>query len=342
MDGNGCHRIVAIGCFSPRLVIPHAWGVPVGSPSLSRRGREKRLVGLEIGALVVRAAVFGRGWVTLGKAKLSTKPERGIDAVLDRVARCVRYAVDEADLGMDTVGAVGVALPEGALVDDAGHVDLEEGFRWRRVLLRPQLEARLQRPVFIGNPFGLSALAVAALEATGGDKGGLAVLMPGATVGAGLSVRGQCPDLSAYPPDRPLLRPGAGNVIRRTADPRFARFRARDFRKAIRKGTPAARRHLLASVRAAMRFGSRLVRRRVARRLVLAGGGFDENKAEALRVARQVLRSELGKMRTRGVRRIPRVPVTASALGDQVSLLGAALFAARNLPITRPRGHPER
>ncbi len=48
---------------------------------------------------------------------MSTKSERGADEVIERIARCVRDAVDECDLDLKQVRGVGIGAP-GAV--DAG------------------------------------------------------------------------------------------------------------------------------------------------------------------------------------------------------------------------------
>lgn len=292
--------------------------------------RDPFLVGVEVGPSVVRASVFNARRELLGKMKLSTKPERGGAAVLERVERCIRYAVDEADLELPSIRAIGVAVSIGAIGD--GEAALEAA--------RAELAAGLGRPVWVGDPFQLAALAVGRLEA-GEIRGELAVFFPGAVLGACL-VAGKgatCRDLSpadGAPAEQRLAGGDAAQNAapkRPTRDPDFENFRPRDFRKAIRRGDEGARRFILQSVDEAMRAGAKLVQAKGLKHLMLAGGAVDENKAEVLAVARRRLGVELGVSKAR------RVRIAVSELGDQAALLGAALRAAEQPRSRTARGY---
>ncbi len=283
-----------------------------------RPRRDPYLVGVEVGPAVVRASVFNARRELLGKMKLSTKVERGGAAVLERIERCIRYAVDEADLPLKSIKAIGVAVSSGAL--GSGEAVLRA--------ISAELAAGLGRPVWAGDPFQLAALAVRRLEARDRHDE-LAVFFPGAVLGACL-VTGQgaeCRELTsatgASTEQGALGAPGAEAPPNRPAsDQAYQSFRPREFRKAIRRGDEAARRFILRSVEDAMRAGARLVQGEGVKHLMLAGGAVDENKAEVLAVARRRLGVELGVSRAR------RVRIAVSELGDQAALIGAALRAA--------------
>ena len=55
-------------------------------------------VGVDLGGTKILAGVFDDKLNCLGKAKMSTKSERGPEEVIERIARCARDAVDECDL----------------------------------------------------------------------------------------------------------------------------------------------------------------------------------------------------------------------------------------------------
>ncbi|MFZ9855545.1 MAG: ROK family protein, partial [Limisphaerales bacterium] len=62
-------------------------------------------VGVDLGGTKILAGVFGPQLRLLQTAKLSTKSSRGFESVVDRIARCVRDAVDEADMNLKQVQA---------------------------------------------------------------------------------------------------------------------------------------------------------------------------------------------------------------------------------------------
>ncbi|MEN9777124.1 MAG: hypothetical protein RJB04_879, partial [Verrucomicrobiota bacterium] len=55
------------------------------------------IVGVDLGGTKILAGIFSPELRLLQTVKLSTKASRGFESVVERVARCVRDAVDEAD-----------------------------------------------------------------------------------------------------------------------------------------------------------------------------------------------------------------------------------------------------
>ena len=74
-------------------------------------GKAEYFVGLDLGGTKILAGVFKHSLECIGTAKLSTKPQRGVEPVIERVARCIQDAVDEADLSLKQVAGVGIGAP---------------------------------------------------------------------------------------------------------------------------------------------------------------------------------------------------------------------------------------
>lgn len=134
-------------------------------------GKSGCFVGVDFGGTKIFAGVFNDSLRLLGTAKVSTKAQRGPDAVIERVARCVRDAVDEADLSLQDVRGVGVGAP-GAVAGDTGNVIFAPNLDWRDVPLKTQLEKLLGMPVFVENDGNL--LGEKPTPRRGGSTGGLA------------------------------------------------------------------------------------------------------------------------------------------------------------------------
>ena len=66
-------------------------------------------VGVDLSAPKMLAGAVTPEGKLLGKVKFSAKPDRGPKVLLERVARCIRDAVDECDFTMPQVRAIGVA-----------------------------------------------------------------------------------------------------------------------------------------------------------------------------------------------------------------------------------------
>ncbi|MFN3408013.1 MAG: ROK family protein [Limisphaerales bacterium] len=149
------------------------------------------VVGVDLGGTKILAGVFtADGLKCVGKAKLSTKPGRGTEAVMDRIARCVRDALDECDLDLKRCKAVGLGAP-GAVDFDGGRVIFAPNLPgWKDVPLKKELEKRLELPVFIENDCNIAVLGVHEKE-FGGKPRNLVGLFIGTGIGGGLILNGQ-------------------------------------------------------------------------------------------------------------------------------------------------------
>ena len=57
--------------------------------------KQECLVGVDLSGTKILAGVFSTQLRCLGRTKASTKAQRGPDAVIERIGRCVQDAVDE-------------------------------------------------------------------------------------------------------------------------------------------------------------------------------------------------------------------------------------------------------
>ena len=152
-------------------------------------GNSDFVVGVDLGGTKIQAGVYDARLSLIGSAKISTKAERGVGAVLDRVSRCIKDAVDECNLGMKQVRAVGIGAP-GAVDAEDGRVIFAPNLDWKDVPLRKELEKRLDMPVFVENDCNLCALAVHVHE-LGGKPRHMIGLFIGTGIGAGLILNGE-------------------------------------------------------------------------------------------------------------------------------------------------------
>jgi glucokinase len=117
------------------------------------------LVGVDLGGTKIYAGVFKPSLTCLGTARISTKAQRGVGAVIERIARVVQDAVDECDLSLKQVRGVGVGAP-GAVESDAGRVIFAPNLGWENVPLRKELEKLLGVPVFVENDCNMAMLGI--------------------------------------------------------------------------------------------------------------------------------------------------------------------------------------
>jgi glucokinase len=146
-------------------------------------------VGVDLGGTKILAAVFTHHLDCVGRTKFSTKADRGANAVVERIARCVRDAVDECDLNLKQIKAVGVGAP-GAVDPEEGKIVFSPNLDWHDVQLKKALEKELGLPVFVENDCNACALGVHQHE-LGGKPQHLVGIFIGTGIGSGILLNGK-------------------------------------------------------------------------------------------------------------------------------------------------------
>jgi glucokinase len=148
------------------------------------------LVGVDLGGTKILAGVFKNSLECIGTSKLSTKPQRGVEAVIERIARCVQDAVDEADLSLKQVAGIGIGAP-GAVDFADGRVIFAPNLEgWKDVPLKKNLEKALGVPVFVENDCNICALGVHVAELKNKPKSLIGIFV-GTGIGGGLIINGE-------------------------------------------------------------------------------------------------------------------------------------------------------
>ena len=147
------------------------------------------VVGVDLGGTKILAGVFDTKLQPLGATKFSTKAQRGPDAVIERVARCVQDAIDECDLSPKHIRAVGIGAP-GAVDPYHGEVVFAPNLGWKDVAIVKELEKRLDIPVFLENDCAACMLGVYEQELKAKPKHVLGVFL-GTGIGGGLILNGE-------------------------------------------------------------------------------------------------------------------------------------------------------
>ncbi len=148
------------------------------------------VVGVDLGGTKILAGIFDGALECVGTAKVSTKSSRGIDAVVERLDRCVRDAVDEADLTLKQVAGVGIGAP-GAVDFDGGIVIFAPNLEgWKDVPLKKELEKHLGVPVFVENDANIAVLGVHVAELKSKPRNVIGIFV-GTGIGGGLILNGE-------------------------------------------------------------------------------------------------------------------------------------------------------
>lgn len=148
------------------------------------------VVGVDLGGTKILSGVFSNSLESIGVTKLSTKPQRGVDKVIERVARCVQDSVDEADLTMKQVAGLGIGAP-GAVDFGSGTVIFAPNLEgWKDVPLKKELEKQLGVPVFVENDCNIAALGVYSAELKSKPRSMVGIFV-GTGIGGGIIINGE-------------------------------------------------------------------------------------------------------------------------------------------------------
>lgn len=151
--------------------------------------KQTHYVGVDLGGTKILTGVYDQDLKFLGKMKLSTKADRDYPAIVDRIARCVKEAIDECDLGLKQILALGIGAP--AAVDpEAGLVLNAPNLKWRDKPLQKDLEKALGIPVTLENDCNACTLGVHELELEGKPRHMVGIFL-GTGIGGGIIIDGR-------------------------------------------------------------------------------------------------------------------------------------------------------
>jgi glucokinase len=316
------------------------------------------LVGVDLGGTNIRAVVLDQSLEVTGRSETLTRSEEGVEAVVGRMADCVREALDRAGVAAEDVAGVGVGAA--GLTDwRSGMVLLASNLGWKDVPLKEHLSRELGgMRVEVDKDTNAAALAEARLgagrafdhflyvTAGTGIGGGIflnGALYRGATGGAG--------DIGhvVVDPDGPLCGCGDHGCVEVFASGGGIAARARD---ALANGGPEAASSSLSvedltaqAVFDAAQRGDALAARVVERAgaslgLVLADY-VNINNPEAVVLGGGLLRA--GALYREPVERELRrralpalgdiVRIVPPELGEDVGMIGGALLLAEPEPL---------
>lgn len=314
------------------------------------------LVGVDLGGTKILAGVFDAGRKCLGKAKLRTKPERGSDGVMERIARCVRDALDECGVQLGEVRALAVGAP-GAVDTDAGRVIFAPNLEWKDVPLKRDLERLLGVPVFVENDCKLNGLGVfegeydakprqligiflgtgigagifldgkayGGFNGTAGEIGHMVLDVDGPQCGCGN--RGCFEALASrraiFRTIEDAVRKGQSTLLTDMLGPGLEDLRSGDLRKAIHRGDAFVAKVIEEAAEFTGIACGNLINLFNPEVIVLGGGIIDQLEQEMMPVIEKVARAHALPGTAKGIR------IAATRLGDEAGITGAAFLADR-------------
>jgi glucokinase len=146
----------------------------------------KPVVGVDLGGTKILAAVVNKEGKLLSRAKKSTKADKDPDQVLDRICLVIREAVEEADLTINDIAAIGAGSP-GPLDPETGIIIVAPNLGWKNVDLKGKLEGEFKLPTFIDNDVNVGTLGEHRLGA-GKGVANLIGIFVGTGIGGGIII----------------------------------------------------------------------------------------------------------------------------------------------------------
>lgn len=148
------------------------------------------MLGIDLGGTKILAGVVDRSGTIIGQAKRKTRAERGVDAVIERIARTALDAIEDAHLDSSAILAVGIGAP-GVSNYATGVVEFAPNLpEWTNIALGTRLEHMLGLPVFLHNDVNAGTFGEAAAGVARGYQSVVGIF-PGTGIGGGIILDGQ-------------------------------------------------------------------------------------------------------------------------------------------------------
>jgi glucokinase len=147
------------------------------------------VIGVDVGGTKIYSGVFDSSMERIGTARVSTKAQRGSDAVIDRIVRCVSDAIDECDLSLKQIKGIGIGAP-GPVDPETGRVIFAPNLGWENVPLKKELEKQLGKSVFVENDCNICTIGVYETELKSKPRNMVGIFI-GTGIGGGLILNGE-------------------------------------------------------------------------------------------------------------------------------------------------------
>lgn len=164
---------------------------------------KKLYIGVDLGGMSMRAGVLDRKGELLSMEKRKTRPELGVNGVVDRLVNTIERAARAADVKMKDIGGIGIGVP-GPVDTKKGvvRVAVNLGKDWTNLPLAARIEDQLGVPAYVDNDVRVGAIGEFTYGA-GRDVTDMVAVFVGTGVGGGIILNGQL---------RGGFRGGAGEV----------------------------------------------------------------------------------------------------------------------------------
>lgn len=116
----------------------------------------KYYLGIDLGGTNIAAGVVDETHNIVAQCSIKTNSDRGVEPVVDDMAKVARMAAEKAGLAMEQMEWVGVGCP-GTANKATGRIEYSNNIGWYDVPLVSMLEERLSKTVYIENDANAAA-----------------------------------------------------------------------------------------------------------------------------------------------------------------------------------------
>src|SRR5437867_1105328 len=317
------------------------------------------VMGVDFGGTKILAGVFDEKFECIARARVSTKADRGADEVIGRIARCVREAVDECDLDLKQIKAIGIGAP-GAVDSESGKVIFAPNLGWNDVPLKKELEKQLEVQVFLENDCNVCTLGVYEVELKAKPRDVVGIFL-GTGIGGGLILEGKlysgfnrtageighmvlevsgpkcgcgnkgCFEALAsrtaiFRKIKEAVKDGQKTLLTEMLGPELEDLRSGDLRKAIRRGDKFVEQVIEGAAEYTGIAVANIINLLNPEVVVLGGGVIEALEDEMMAIIIETAMEYAMSGTTKGI------DIIATRLGDDAGITGGAVLARKHSP----------
>ena len=146
-------------------------------------------LGIDVGGTKILAGVFNGGNEILGRSKRKTRGHGDPQAVLRRIVKTAREAIEASEADLKAIRSIGICVP-GPIQPDEGLVIEAPNLGWRNVKVVEHLAGELGRPTYLSNDVTAGTWGEFSLGA-GRGAGNLLGVFVGTGIGGGIVIDGR-------------------------------------------------------------------------------------------------------------------------------------------------------
>ena len=145
-------------------------------------------LGIDLGGTHMAIGVVNKDGSIIAKAETPTLPERPYQELVSDMVKCMRTAMQEANVTEDEIASIGIGIPGTA--DRNGVVIFCTNLGWHNIPLREEIQKHINKPVYIDNDANVAGWAEYAAGVSRGTDTSVFLTL-GTGVGAGIVINGK-------------------------------------------------------------------------------------------------------------------------------------------------------